>query len=339
MKTVNSVLGAIISFFLLIGVTFKMMHWPGAGPLIVFSASLLSLYMIPVAIGNILQYKNNIFIGICNGIGAFSGMILSIGLLFTIMHWPGSSVMMLMGLMFSIITIFFFMILYITAKEPIQLSSGTFFSLICFGLLIYGVSVSRVSKNLLDNVVLNAVNIENNIRKLNHYNTSIVIQRSNNEINNVFKTTEDLNQYINKLRSKLYEVTDYIPQDQADTISLNQIMAKDNYDIPTYSLGLVDPENPKNGEFTATELKEKINRYNTVISEIFPETNRINTNDYSNYGGQNESWETSMFYHYTLAQVILTLNQIQLEANIICNNLITLKLLQTSNTQQSDTIN
>lgn len=46
-----------------------------------------------------------------------------------------------------------------------------------------------------------------------------------------------------------------------------------------------------------------------------------------------------MFYHYTLAQVILTLNQIQLEANIICNTILTSNLLQQTNNQQPDTIN
>lgn len=337
MNKVNSILGAIISFFLLLGITFKIMHWPGAGVLIIISASSLSLYMIPVAIGNFLNYKKKTFIAICNGIGAFGGMILANGLLFKIMHWPGAGSMMLLGLFFSVITFLFFMILYITTKEPIQLSAGTFFSSICFGLLIYGVSIGGPSKNLLDNVVINSVNIENNIATIVHNNSSIVSHNFPSENNTIYEATNEINQYINNLKSNLYQLTDAIPKELADTISLNQIITKDNYDIPTYSLGIADPTNPIDGEFTATELKGKIRNFNSIIREFSAEERLISINDvYMN--GQLESWETSMFYHNTLAQTILTLNQIQLEANVICNHILTLKLLQISNDQQLDAI-
>ena len=141
MRIVNSIIGGITTFFLLIGVLFKIMHWPGAGILIVLFGSLLAMYVFLVAGANISKYKGRKFLQACNGIGGFGASILAIGLLFKIMHWPGSGAMMFLGLFIMSIIVLLFMILYITSKETINLSSGTFFSVICFSLLIYGISV------------------------------------------------------------------------------------------------------------------------------------------------------------------------------------------------------
>lgn len=343
MKTFNTILGAFISIFLMTGILFKIMHWPGGGVMIVFFASMFSLYMIPVAIENVINSKKKTFSIVCNAIGAFAGMILSLGLLFKIMHWPGAGFLMIVGVFLSILFIFIFITLFFTQKEPLVLNPGIFFSIICFGLLLYGFSVGGSSSSLLVNVTVTAESIENNIDLVSENNSTIMKYKSNvehqNSIQQIFEQTVALNQYINNLKKELYQRTDGIPFEVADTISLSQIISKDNYDVPTLILGLADPINPKNGEYTAAELKEKINAFNTVVKENSSTTKTINTVDYSFYNGKPEKWESSMFYHYTLAQVILTLNQIQLEANIICNTSLTSNLLQQTNNHQSDTIN
>jgi len=323
MKTVNAILGAIISFFLLLGITFKTMHWPGAGVLIVLSASLLSLYMIPVAIGNILNYKKKTFFAICNGIGAFGGMILSVGLLFKIMHWPGSGVMMIFGMFFSIIVILFFMVLFIVSKEPIKLSPGTFYVTICFGILIYGVSVGGSSRMALTGIINSANIAEENVKTMAYEIDvhSAVYQHASL----LHKEVGELYYYIENLKEKLYEEVEGIPSEVADTISLNNIYAVDNYDIPTHLLGIADPGNPAKvpgmEEYSATTLKEKIEKFNAILNEIDPKMEKLNTQDNS-YNGQLDAWETSTFYHYPLAQVILTLNLIELEAFAKSNYLI-----------------
>ena len=345
MRIANAIIGGIITFFLLLGVIFKAMHWPGAGVLIVLFSSLLSLYVFLVAGANISKYKGRSFLQACNGIGGFGASILSVGLLFKIMHWPGSGSMTLLGLLFSSLVVLLFMVLYLAKKEPIHLSSGTFFVTICFGILLYGTSIGGSSKSLLVNVTENAENIDKNINLIIDENSEIRDFFNNktdpisNESKQIYEVTLTLNNYIDKLKSILYTNTDKLPEGMADTISLSQINGKDNYDAPTLTLGLADPMNPFDGEYTAKELKEKINHFNSIVKITSPNTKTINTEDYSYYNGKLDPWETSMFYHYTLSQVILTLNQIQLEANIICNNILTKNLLKATNTQQPDTIN
>lgn len=343
MEKLKAILGATITIILTIGVLFKIMHWPGAGIMIVLSASALSLYIFFAA--GILQFK---FMSFEDKLSIFSSRtklagtsasVLVIGLLFKIMHWPGAGSMLVIGFSSLIIVSILFLYSFFTKKEPIILTPTLVYITFSMCLLFLGYSSSGVAYRTLFKISDTAINIQDNINTINASNTSIINEKEHEKNSTIYSAAEDLNHYINKLKSKLYQNTDALTGEIADTISLSQIMAKDNYDIPTLILGLADPLNPKNGEYTATELKEKINAFNTVIKENSSTTKTINTVDYSFYNGKPEKWESSMFYHYTLAQEILTLNQIQLEANIICNTVLTSNLLQQTNNHQPDTIN
>ncbi len=318
------------------GIVFKIMHWPGSSILIILSASLLSIYMIPVAIGNILSYKNKTFIGICNGIGAFGGMILAVGLLFKIMHWPGAGAMLFISTLFALTAFILFAILFMASKERIHLSPGTFFSTICFGLLIYGISIGGTTLSSLKNVTSSAIKIEENYNQLIKINEAISTKSTPEEIKQVVESTANLNKYLNTLKSILYEQADAIPKEVADTISLQHIASKDNYDVPTRILGLSNPDAPQGGQFTALELKSELAEFNHITSSFGMNISMKNT---SNIHGYHENWESRLFYHYTLAQVILTLNQIQLEANIICNSILTNNLLESHSVSLNDSIN
>ncbi len=327
MKKLNAILGAVITSLLLIGVLFKIMHWPGSSMFLILSVGMLSMYMVPVAIFNIQSYQNKTLIGISNGIGGFGGMILSIGLLFKIMHWPGSSFFMLVGMAFLTVVIFMFMILYIASKETIKLSPGTMFSAICFGLLLYTVSIGSNSKSSLDNLVSTADKINAHTKEITDQNLLLLTTISDQDIISIYNKTNSLTNDIHNIKTELFAQTDALPREIADTISISLISAKDNYDVPTFILGLSDPSNPtKNPDFedlSALTLKMKIEEFNQVIANYDSKIKLINTTAHYNYQGYDESWETQTFYHYTISQVILTLNQIQLEANIICNTILT----------------
>ncbi|MBL4594678.1 MAG: hypothetical protein JKX68_12815 [Flavobacteriales bacterium] len=159
----------------------------------------------------------------------------------------------------------------------------------------------------------------------------------------MFTASTELVNHIENLKSKLYEVVDQLPKEVADTISLNGVIYKDNYDAPTWIMGLGDPNNPvKNlGEeiYSAITLREKIESYNSLINKIGTEVTMINIDGSYNFEGVLEPWEVSTFYHAPLAFVVLSLNRIQLEANIICNTILTNNLLEENITSPKDTIN
>lgn len=93
MKKIMNISGLLSALFALTGIIFKFLWWPGAGILLVLGFSIFSLFFLPIAF-TIKQKQNkskaNQF---QNLIGTFCGSVLSLGILFKMMHWPGANIM------------------------------------------------------------------------------------------------------------------------------------------------------------------------------------------------------------------------------------------------------
>jgi len=321
MKIATTIIGFFITILLLIGVEFKIMHWPGASISIILSVSALSMYVFLVAIANINKYKDNTLLKVCNGFGGFSSSILAIGLLFKIMHWPGAQMMLFAGLLLGSFVLLMFVVAYLKDDQPIFLSPGTFFSAIAFSILIYGVSVGGATRSLLVNITSNADKIESNTEMIILQNLKLSLEKGSSNTSKISAAVEELTHHINVLKSKLYVEIDMIPKVVADTISLSHVAGKDNYDMPSYVMGISNPNNPIKSKYSAITLREKIEKFNSIASEINPDIKLINIQA-NHYSGYLDTWEVESFYHMPLVNVVLTLNQIQLEANIIYNAIL-----------------
>ena len=98
--------GFIATFCILIGLMFKIMHWPGATAILVAGNLSLSVCLLAILYG-LLTNKTALpritFSRILFGI--VGGMLLASGIFFKIMHWPGASILLVLG-MFLITFIF-----------------------------------------------------------------------------------------------------------------------------------------------------------------------------------------------------------------------------------------
>jgi hypothetical protein len=98
--------GFIATFCILIGLMFKIMHWPGATAILVAGNLSLSVCLIAILYG-LLTNKTTLpritFSRILFGI--VGGMLLASGIFFKIMHWPGANILLVIG-MFLITFIF-----------------------------------------------------------------------------------------------------------------------------------------------------------------------------------------------------------------------------------------
>jgi len=140
---------------------------------------------------------------------------------------------------------------------------------------------------------------------------------------NVKKMSDELYEYIHKLKKHLVTVIDKVPEGSPDSLyHISNVQSKDNYDMPTLIMGLDEPANPKNGEFTAVELRGKINKFQADLLDMFKENKEVqdlmqkslavlNTEDFGVVNGTKETWETGNFYHVPLAAVITILSKIQ----------------------------
>jgi hypothetical protein len=111
MKMTLYLTGFIASFFILIGMMFKMMHWPGAtvillsGDLSLVACMLCVQYSLLTRTSPIDKWTiARIFSG------SLGGLLVSIGAAFKIMYWPMANILLVLGI--AIVTFFFLPIFF-----------------------------------------------------------------------------------------------------------------------------------------------------------------------------------------------------------------------------------
>jgi hypothetical protein len=111
MKKMMIVSGAISAFGFFIGSMFKIMHWPGAGVLMVLAVAIFSFLFLPILFTLKVKEVKASREKWTLGIGTIVGILFSLSILFKVMHWPGANVMglsALLGLVFVFLPIHFF---------------------------------------------------------------------------------------------------------------------------------------------------------------------------------------------------------------------------------------
>jgi len=142
------------------------------------------------------------------------------------------------------------------------------------------------------------------------------------------KISEDLVKYIEDLKKQLVIITDDKDEKAADTLK-NKMMgidSKDNYDKPTFLMIGSDAAKPKDGQYSAKELKQKIEDARASLIKLFDDeklflpgtkaemTQKVGmaTNGFKE-NGVTESWETGNFDHVPLVACITRLSLVQAE--------------------------
>ena len=101
--------------------------------------------------------------------------------------------------------------------------------------------------------------------------------------------------------------------------NLRNVDSKDNYDIPTLWLVGSDPQAPKEGEWSALELKSKIENFKSELLYLFDDEEEKNAlalglateGDFGKEDGVPQTWVTANFYHLPLAAVVTNLTKMQ----------------------------
>jgi hypothetical protein len=103
MKKVMITTGVFSVSSFILGLLFKFMHWPGASVLLLLAIVVMSFVFLPLLFILKTKDSNSSRDKAVVGIGTFFGILLSISILFRIMHWPGA-----MPLSFASLAIFAF---------------------------------------------------------------------------------------------------------------------------------------------------------------------------------------------------------------------------------------
>ena len=120
------------------------------------------------------------------------------------------------------------------------------------------------------------------------------------------------------------QVTTYSPA--VDSLfNLKFVESKDNYDKITHAM-IGDASNPKEGEFTAKELRLKLEEFQEKLFKLIPDKHKSdfetkNRFDFADLqvskGGTSEKWEVANFYHVPVAAVVTNLSRLSAEVRAI----------------------
>lgn len=195
MKRLVYITGISCAILMLLGSVSKIMHWPGAGVMLVLAVFLFCFGFLPMALKNNYETlpikKMKTLHVVSYVVFAFCMM----GVLFKIMHWPGAAMFLLVGLL-SPFVIFLPVYLYYTREEE-KTGNKNFLALI-LGLMflaVFSVFLALgVSRQILGQGVQSVKQNESNVKSYAY---------SSNENNEITKSANDLINYSNELKCTL----------------------------------------------------------------------------------------------------------------------------------------
>lgn len=208
MKKTIYISGVVIANLLVIGALFKANHWPGAGVMLTLSIVLMSFYFLPIALLN--HYKkhretNSKWLYITAFISFF---VVFISALFKIQHWPGASVLLLIGVPLPFL-LFLPVYIYHSIKNKEQ--SFINFTAIILGLIFIAVSGVLLSVNVSRDVLYNGIELtKSNEKVIDYYQfTNDELKRnSNKDIEKLVESSDRICDLIHQAKKDLLDYSE-----------------------------------------------------------------------------------------------------------------------------------
>lgn len=240
MKNTLKITGFTIAIFTILGAILKTFHLPGAAVVIILAGGLFSLVFLPLLI--VLKFRDEesktdkwVF-----SLGFLLAIVMTIGILFKLMHWPYANILMFSGVIAFTFT--YVPLYYITRIKRPELRFNTIVNSVlmvaCGGMLFalqnlgYSSKSNNDQENYIEFIEQNKVNIEN-------ANLELYIELDTNRIE------------VSTLRSHTNSIIDLV-----DQIKL-------------------DRETNSNSDSTYGALKSKLIDYNEFIDKYATGEKRI----------------------------------------------------------------
>lgn len=324
------ILGLLGGMVFMVGVLFKIMHWPTGNILLSFGwLFLIGIFLPILMISKLRTAKSNrdktVYI-----IGFISLMIYQLGNVFKIMHWPGAAILMLVGSV-MLISIFLPMFTFGRFKVEGKITGQFIFIIISsmFFILFTTLLALNVSKSVLEVFVdeeYASAKIANYLEKKNdklyvEYNSlpDSIKAKTNEQITKIKESSDDIYKYISDIKITLITATEKVNEQRAIMLSqnLDLINNKDNYDLTTYlMLG-------ENGNGFAYELKHKLESFKVLQKSVVGNNEDLinQSNILINFDFPKDkyltNWETYKFYHFTIVDVLSKLTDFEKKVRML----------------------
>lgn len=321
----------------MIGVLFKVMHWPGASVLLVTGWTVLLLIFLPLLMFSQLKSANSGKEKMTYVIGIIALIIFETATAFKMFHWPGASILMILGSVF-LFSVFVPMFTYMKFKESGKITGQYIFIIITsmFFILFTFLIAINTSKNILavfvnedENTVKIISYMESKNEKLYDYCKNLpdsIRIKTDSNLTKIKTESDELSEFINKIKIDLISAVDKVDINTAKQCikNTNEIISKDEYIIVTHIMIGENYEGIGKSYGLGNSLKEKIEKFKKEIMEATYENKKIasflekelNTND-GEIWGEKYSWEVVAFYHNFAIRTLALLSKLELKIRMI----------------------
>ena len=316
----------------MLGVVFKIQHWPGSGPLLTVGYLSFVAVVLPLLLYSKLKNAKQKRDKQIYLLGTVALLIFILSGMFKIMHWPGPTIMMILG---GILLVTAFLPLYTWRRIQLEgkITGQFIFTIILtmFLVLFTSLLALNVPTNYLavfvdqakDDIEISQFLETRNSQKVHDINQMPDSLYSESKAKHIKKEADNVCKYINNLMVSLVNEVDQVnaigKTDQLKDPA--RIPDKGNTEI-SKSIMLGIQENGK-----AHELKETLKQFKTVLSTEFDTASEIvqlsvqliDLSDHTKWK-KNMTWERYHFENTPLISVISTLNQFQSSVRILESN-------------------
>jgi hypothetical protein len=314
--------GLISSVIFLLGILFKVMHWPGAGIALSVGLIMLGIIFLPSLILAKISDDKGEGKRAAYLVGLFAGLFYIAGFLFKLMHWPGATVIFLAGLiLFAMIFIPLFVFAHY--KNESHVSGHFIFVMVASMMAILFLSFMALyaSTNVLSEFVTVEKQMDDVLDDLEDKNNVFVRETINDSegdeiVASVHQETGEIKSWINDLKRELVIATE--PENEGaiagGEIDFSKITKKDAQNIP---VGILITQGK------ALQLAEKIREYKAhLLSESNDADLASKLDMLLDLSGVRVAddyeipWENATFEHRTLVSNLNTLTIIQIELSL-----------------------
>jgi hypothetical protein len=321
MNSTMKISGYVSSMLILIGSFFKFQHWPGANVMIVVGVFFLATLFLPILF--ILKFKstdeNNRSI-VLSIIGFISSLLICVGILFRILHWPGARMMIVIGCVLLILGYLpiYILSIYKNTTNKINASATIILIIAGVGLIVTesGTGMSKATSDSFWRGVIESNEMMNYNKALNHKTVETMLLKDKTDsiqriqINALDSASKSMLDYTTKMKAYLISITEDMTMAQAEKINLDDLRSSGWNDVLNDRL-LSDEY--AGFDYTAKKLKAKIEAYKKLLHETAPDIDlsNLNTEQVMIYG-ELVPWEKFNFEKLPLPLVIYNLLRIEL---------------------------
>lgn len=318
MKKTMIVSGTFSAAIMSLGIFFKFMHWPGASALIILGIAVSSLLFLPLLFTLKAKEKQHTKDKITLAIATLAGALISLAILFKVMHWPGANLLgtIFVGLMVLVyIPVYFFS----GIKNP-DLKVNTIVTTI---IMIMGCGLFLTLVNSRPYIQDNANEVTNQALQESYIYMSEQTRLMSSTADMAPPAKDDkLDQACNatceRIEGLKIALINASEDTQMKTVNYMGLGRLDNYDEPTNLLFSEPNTSPQPG-IELLGLKSDLKNLNIATSKAFASpVVLIDLSDKKNLRtGAAESWEIHHFHQTPLANVLRNLTQLQINIRFI----------------------